>query len=209
MATITFSPLIAGIRGRTADAVFSSWKGRPYVRQHVIPANPQTDAQTAVRNSLAECVAIWQQLSTLMQEGYAKAAANLNISGYNDMVGRNRKPVQLETGLIGPRRNTDAARPRIDIPINMVLGNQLADGKAKFTWTDPEQGDDYWFGLLDYDLTTNSLLHMRPAICALDAGEFIQTGYTVDDKYAATGFVHRISDGEMVHCMTWGWTQNL
>jgi hypothetical protein len=40
--------------------VFSKWKGRNYVRQHVIPANPKTDKQTRIRTLLSLLVAMWK-----------------------------------------------------------------------------------------------------------------------------------------------------
>lgn len=53
MAKVT-SPLMSlDASGTVADAlVFSKWKGRNYVRQHVIPSNPQSTAQQAVREAL-------------------------------------------------------------------------------------------------------------------------------------------------------------
>ncbi len=57
MAKVT-SPLFSfQARGALAKSiVFFPWKGINVVRQWVIPANPRSDAQMAVRNSLKDCV---------------------------------------------------------------------------------------------------------------------------------------------------------
>jgi hypothetical protein len=54
MAKTTAPALSFGASGSIAKSmVYSKWKGRPYVRQHVIPANPQTSAQMLTRNAFA------------------------------------------------------------------------------------------------------------------------------------------------------------
>lgn len=199
MARVTFSPLIADIRGKTADAVFASWKGRNYVRQRVIPANPQTAAQTLVRNSLAECVAIWQQLPAALQTGYETAAANLNISGYNDMVGRNRAVLQAATQLFGPRRNTDAAAPRIDIPTDYAYDSEPGAGTARYTWTDTGQGADYRMGFMIYDITANLVGDINANANLISEEAQVLSHPTIGNTYLTAMWVYRVSDAEFVH----------
>lgn len=207
MARVIFSPLIADIRGKTADVVFSSWKGRNYIRQRVIPANPQTDAQTAVRNALAECVALWQAMSVTLNDGYNAGADELTISGYNDFVGRNRSHVQAEDRLFGPRRNLDADSPRLSAPTDFSLGSEPAPGNKFFNWTDPGQGAGYSFGFLVYDATTN-LLHQEHLTQALMSDEQSQTlGCVVGHLYLMCGFVHRPADHEFLHAGGGYWVQ--
>lgn len=51
MAKVTGPMFSLDARGKFADAlVFSSWKGRPVVRQLVVPANPQSVDQQVARN---------------------------------------------------------------------------------------------------------------------------------------------------------------
>ena len=46
MAKVTGGLLSLSSSGSIADTLtFSKWKGRPYVRQRVVPANPQSTAQ--------------------------------------------------------------------------------------------------------------------------------------------------------------------
>lgn len=44
----------------------SIWKGRNYIRGWFRPSNPKTSGQFAVRTLLAEAVAAWQALTTIM-----------------------------------------------------------------------------------------------------------------------------------------------
>lgn len=55
------SPLFSDIRNAIGDnVVFSQWKGRPYVRTYVMPAQPRTPAQLAHRDVLRNLVKRWQ-----------------------------------------------------------------------------------------------------------------------------------------------------
>ena len=82
-----FSALFSDIRNKLGDqVVFSQWKGRPYMRSYTIPANPQTDAQTAHRAHMAAIVDFYQQnvkgTPAHVTAWNAEALKDL-ISGYN------------------------------------------------------------------------------------------------------------------------------
>jgi len=83
MARITLGPLVSDISGKTAGTVFSKWKGRNYVRKLVTPANPQTVAQMAVRNSLARLVYCWRQFEDQVKDWLDVCASERRMSGYN------------------------------------------------------------------------------------------------------------------------------
>ena len=54
MATVTAPLLSFGARGQVGKAmVYSVWKGQPYVRQHVVGANPQSTEQSKTRNAFS------------------------------------------------------------------------------------------------------------------------------------------------------------
>jgi len=56
------APLLSfGATGQIAKAaVYSSWRGRSYVRRHVIPANPNTAAQQLSRGVFSWLNAVWK-----------------------------------------------------------------------------------------------------------------------------------------------------
>ncbi len=77
------SALVADMSGSCSDFTAASWKGILYIRERVIPHNPKTAAQTAVRDSLARCVPLWRSYPywvKLFLDGYGTGYA---MSGYN------------------------------------------------------------------------------------------------------------------------------
>ena len=55
------SPLFSDIRNKLGEnVVFSMWKGRPYMRSYVTPANPNTLKQQANRDQMAKIVELYQ-----------------------------------------------------------------------------------------------------------------------------------------------------
>jgi hypothetical protein len=81
--------IVKSISGRIGNVVFytrrRSGKGTitQCIRTHVIPRNPDTEAQRAVRRSFGDAVREWQSMSPDEQYSYNRKARNLNMSGYN------------------------------------------------------------------------------------------------------------------------------
>lgn len=70
--------------GTLADtATFSTWKGRPYVRQRVIPHNPKSDSQTGMRQMLAFLSQAWNGLSDISKSTWEEIASQAEISPFN------------------------------------------------------------------------------------------------------------------------------
>jgi hypothetical protein len=98
------SPLFSDIRNKLGEnVVFSMWKGRPYMREYVIPANPQTDAQTANRLHMAAIVLLYQ--TNIKGTAVNKAAWNVEalpkvISGYNIFTEYGRQGLIAITSLV-------------------------------------------------------------------------------------------------------------
>ena len=137
MARITFSPLVAGASGKAADAVFSNWKGRAYVRKLVKPANPNTAAQQTVRESLGRLPKLWRSLESQVRAVQDTYAAAYGMSGYNWFVGQNRVLEETyETQHVGPP-NVD-----IDKPSTFNL-TDLGGGSCKVDWDGSTEGADY------------------------------------------------------------------
>ena len=65
MAIVTAPLLSLGASGKIADTLVASvWKGIPYMRQYVIPANPKTVDQVAHRAAFTAAVAAWRTYIT-------------------------------------------------------------------------------------------------------------------------------------------------
>lgn len=82
--------LSLGASGSLGGAlVFSTWKGRPYVRELVKPANPRSGGQVGVR-SMFKCLSqIWASLTAGNQATWEDRAADKVISPFNAFVGYN------------------------------------------------------------------------------------------------------------------------
>ena len=82
-----WSPIFSDIRNKLGEnVVFSQWKGRPYMRSYVVPANPQTDTQTAERAHMAAIVDMYQQNvkgTAAHVTAWNEEALKDLISGYN------------------------------------------------------------------------------------------------------------------------------
>ncbi len=101
MAKITAPFLSFGASGSIAKTlVASKWKGRPYVRQHVIPSNPQSVAQTLTRDAFASAAAIWKLMGPLGRAPWERFATGQVLTGRNAMQGRYVSENRAETDLL-------------------------------------------------------------------------------------------------------------
>lgn len=99
MARIFLSPLIVDIRNKQSDTVFSKWKGINYIRSRVVPHNPKSVAQIAIRDALAQLVALWQNCYPSVKLNWDKWASGRDYSGFNKFIGKN-VVTQRSSGLI-------------------------------------------------------------------------------------------------------------
>lgn len=106
------SVLFSDIRNKLGESVvFSMWKGRPYMRSYVVPANPNSLKQQANRDHMAKIVALYQ--ANIKGDDDNKAAWNVealprSISGYNIFVDYGR---QVTLGAL------DLSATTISIPV--------------------------------------------------------------------------------------------
>jgi hypothetical protein len=63
--------------------VFSTWKGRPYVRERVIPSNPRSEKQTGIRGLFGFIAQAWYTLSTPNKATWDTLATGKEISPFN------------------------------------------------------------------------------------------------------------------------------
>lgn len=105
MAKPTGPLLSLGASGTIAKTLtFSKWKGRPYIRQRVIPANPQTTEQSKTRNAFTWSSDLWKNLPTLGIAPWDRFAQGQVLSGRNAMIGKNVEALRaaiLADDLIG------------------------------------------------------------------------------------------------------------
>lgn len=107
MAKSTAPLLSFGASGTLAKTmVYSRWKGRAYVRRHVIPANPQSVAQTLTRNAFASANSIWKNSGPLGRAPWDRFATGQVLTGRNKFQGQyvnqNRGEVDLLSWNMSP-----------------------------------------------------------------------------------------------------------
>ena len=89
MAKTTGPLLSLGASGSLAKTiVFSKWKGRLYARRHVIPANPQSVAQTLTRDIFAAASDYWKGAGSLFIASFDLSAQGQVKTGRNIFVGQ-------------------------------------------------------------------------------------------------------------------------
>jgi len=72
-------------------AVFSKWKGRNYVRSHVVPHNPKSAGQIGVRAMFKFLAQQWKTNSLVTQNTWSTIASAMNISGFNAYMRQNQE----------------------------------------------------------------------------------------------------------------------
>ena len=88
------SPIFSDIRNALEDqVVFSMWKGRPYFRAHVFPAQPRTPPVMAERAQWRLGVSYWREriLTAPQRAVWAAIALERLISGFNQFMSQNRR----------------------------------------------------------------------------------------------------------------------
>jgi hypothetical protein len=70
--------------------VFSKWKGRPYVRSLVIPANPKSGGQVGMRAMFSFLAKAWAGLSAGNKATWEDRAAQLVVSEFNAFMSYNQ-----------------------------------------------------------------------------------------------------------------------
>lgn len=92
------APLLSfGAGGQLAKtAVYSSWKGIPYARRYVIPANPKTTQQQVTRNMFKVLNQIWLLMPGVGKEPWLARAQGQPFTGVNAFIQSNIRGVDTE-----------------------------------------------------------------------------------------------------------------
>lgn len=131
MAKVTAPLLSFGASGTIAKVqTYSKWRGRPYVRRHVVPSNPNTVAQQSTRNVFSVANSFWKLMGSIAVGPWNLFATGQVLTGRNAFVGRYVKAVRGETdqllmelspgakgGLIASSAVPAAASQGIDITV--------------------------------------------------------------------------------------------
>jgi hypothetical protein len=94
----TTAPLLSfGAGGAIAKTqVYSKWRGVPYARRYVIPANPRTAEQTLTRSAFAQLREMWKVSPELQQAPWNAFATGRPFLGFNKYIGENIRVMRGE-----------------------------------------------------------------------------------------------------------------
>lgn len=97
MPKLTAPLLSMGARGQLGKTlVFSTWKGVPYARQHVIPANPKSTKQTANRSIWQMLNTAWLYAPTAVQAPFNAFASGKPLTGRNKFFSENQSLLAVQ-----------------------------------------------------------------------------------------------------------------
>lgn len=98
----TTAPLLSfGASGTLAKTVvYANWKGRPYARRHVVPANPQSSGQTSTREAFSFASNVWKNLGSIGIAPWDRFAVGQVLTGRNAFCGNFVKNVRGENDLL-------------------------------------------------------------------------------------------------------------
>lgn len=188
---VTPSPLVSEMRGKTAGLVAATWKGIQYVRMHVIPQNPQTVAQTAVRDALARCVTLWRSLALGFKVWLDTYYDDYAMSGFNGFI-KLCRTLEQTGALLKPLPDS----PYIPAPSAFTPATGAgASGDIDVTWTDnaPAGVSRMWVMARQSDLNIFS----APVGVAADTETATITGLEPDQDHDVYGWFGNVDTGAM------------
>jgi len=100
MARLTAPLLSLAASGTIGNAItFSSWKGIPYARTRVIPANPNSVAQQEVRGVFSTLNEMWKRMPQLARDPWATWVTGQPLTARNKHIGANAAGLKDQTDL--------------------------------------------------------------------------------------------------------------
>lgn len=155
MARLTGPLLSLTASGTIADALtYSHWRGIQYVRTRVIPANPQSVAQVAIRNMFRNMSELWKRMDSHAKEPWQAAVRGQPLTDRNRHVGENLAAMAGDGDMNNLVMSVGSGQA---IPMDTVAWADGADGTAVCTCTAPTAPsgytllDSYGFAVLDGD----------------------------------------------------------
>lgn len=181
--------------GQLAKAlVYSTWKGRAYVREYVVGANPNTLAQRVRRVMMGFISKMWADLDPTEQASWVTTAAGKNISPFNEFVSANMDrqtnelaPTGNEVPAGGALTGTVAAPTvtggvgKIDVvftnTVNNVAGEYNVISISDVSFDDSESmANSAWIGLDGASDQSLSITDLEPGTYWISAANFNQGG---------------------------------
>ncbi|MBW7998482.1 MAG: hypothetical protein FVQ81_18300 [Candidatus Glassbacteria bacterium] len=142
-----FSLAASGSLAKTIT--FATWKGRPYARELVTPANPKSGLQTGMRSMFGFLSQYWTNVSAASQTSWDAQAEQITASGFNAYMRFNQR---LWRNFLAPTKDSGHGQvgTLATVPI-LALTAGVRSIQVDFSVTIPNEN---WGVLIFRDLTT-------------------------------------------------------
>jgi hypothetical protein len=145
-------------------ATFAEWKGRPYVRKTVIPANPKSVGQLSVRAMMKFLSQYWASMTSAQKTDWDDLAAAASTSAFNQYLkynmlrwGTNLRPSKLHPA-------TEDNTPGTISVFSATAGSRSVLISVTLSSHDDNWGVCIFRGLTDaMGITRNELVQVIPA----------------------------------------------
>lgn len=129
--------ILGGFSGKVGPVVGGTWKGIAYMKSYVIPANPQTVAQTAHRTKFKNFVASVKSILPTIVNNYWEMMDS-GMSGFNSFVKRNFQSVSSTGILSGTTKITQG-----DLESSTIAGCVYTqnNGELEVSWNGVPSGN--------------------------------------------------------------------
>jgi len=119
--------------------VFSTWRGRTYVRRHAIPSNPKSNLQVGMRSVFKFVTQDFKTLSQVVKDSWNSLAAPDNITQLNAQVRDAQQRARRNEGWRTGPNVSPGTTPDAPTSLTGVAKNKSVD----LSWTRPvgNQGD--------------------------------------------------------------------
>lgn len=203
MAKITGPLLSFGARGSIGKTIVAAaWKGRSYMRQHVIPANPNTTAQQQQRALFRWLNAVYKTAPALVTAAWDAYASGQVMTGRNGFLKINGPLLFGETDLI---KLTFSGGAKGGLPTGGIAAVGGAN-QITITVTAPELPPGWTIAqaeaavIVDQDPYTENLYTISAGFDASAAYEIVITGLEAATTYqVAAWFKYNKPDASIAY----------
>lgn len=196
MAVVSAPLLSFTAKGQIAKTqVYASWKGRPYVRRLVVPANPKSTEQMLTRNTFAFLSNVWKVSPADFQTPWTAYAKSYVMTNRNAWMKKNVGVLRDETTLDGITLSPGAAgglsvTPTITGGSGTITIALTAPSPLPAGWTIT---DAIGAAILDQNPTTGTDYAITVGSDSSDPYSIVLSGLAAGDYQAAGWFVFQKS----------------
>lgn len=194
MAKVTAPLLSMGASGTVGKTMtFGSWKGIPYIRQRVTPANPNSSGQQQTRTVFAGASQTWRLFNDDAKAPWNAFATGAQFTGRNAYVGRFTKLLRGETDLSQWLTSPGARSGQTVQTFGVSTG--AASGEIDLTYTVPPTPDGWTLDGLrlvytpDQDPSDEFASEIGVEDDTAASGTYTLTGLDAATAYAVSGFL--------------------